>query len=101
TRLNFDGTESIIFELPCGADQGCPASGIFFQFYNSDLLDVPQEANEEYGVAFVDDTAFIAVADTLEEAAEKLRDMMERPNGGFAWADSHMCEFAVDKFALM
>ncbi|KAA1477138.1 hypothetical protein DENSPDRAFT_752427, partial [Dentipellis sp. KUC8613] len=65
TCLTFDGSDPFLFELPCGTDQGCPSSGIWFQFYNADLLDIPQLNNEEYGVAFVDDTAYVAVADTM------------------------------------
>ena len=49
----------------------------------------------------MDDTAYIATAETMEEAATKLKDMMERRRGAFEWADSHNCSFAVDKFALI
>ena len=101
TKLVFDGYTSDWLTFPCGADQGCPLSGILFQFYNADLLDVPNRADREDGVAFVDDTAYIATAETMEEAAGKLRDMMERAGGAFEWADTHNCTFAVDKFALV
>ena len=44
---------------------------------------------------------YVQLAETMEEAADKLRDMMERPGGAFEWADTHNCTFAVDKFALV
>ncbi|KAI0045999.1 hypothetical protein FA95DRAFT_1462050, partial [Auriscalpium vulgare] len=62
TTMSFDGYESQSKTMPCGVDQGCPLSGILFQFYNADLLDVPRETDDEHGVAFVDDTAYLAIA---------------------------------------
>ena len=75
--------------------------GILFQFYNVDLLDIPNRYNEKDGVAFVDDTTYIAMANTMVEAAEKLKKMMEHENSAFAWANTHNCSFTVEKFALM
>ncbi|KAI0039698.1 hypothetical protein FA95DRAFT_1612370 [Auriscalpium vulgare] len=95
----FDGYESVLMALPCGTDQGCPLSGIVFQFYNADLLDVPREI-DEHGVAFVDDTAYLAGARTPAHSVRKLEGMMHREDGAFAWTKTHMCEFALDKFAL-
>jgi len=101
TTMVFDGYESPLFTLPCGTDQGCPLSGMLFQFYNADLLDVANTSNGEDAVAFVDDTALLATASTFKAANQKLKVMMEQTNGGFAWAASHGCEFAVEKFALV
>ncbi|KAI0037506.1 hypothetical protein FA95DRAFT_1453678, partial [Auriscalpium vulgare] len=97
----FDGYESPDKTMPCGVDQGCPLSGILFQFYNADLLDIPRETDGEYGVAFVDDTAYLSIARTPTAAVAKLQDMMHREGGALAWAATHMCAFAIDKFALM
>jgi hypothetical protein len=37
----------------------------------------------------------------LEEAFEKLTDIMTRPDGAYSWAAKHDCHFAVEKFGLM
>jgi hypothetical protein len=97
----FDGYNSPSFTLPCGTDQGCPLSGMLFQFYNADLLDVANIENGEDAVAFVDDTTLLATAPTLKAANLKLKSMMERAKGRFAWVTSHGCEFAIEKFALI
>jgi len=38
---------------------------------------------------------------TLAEANDKLRDMMEHPNGRLEWSCTHFCKFAIDKFGFM
>jgi len=101
TTMAFDGYESPLFILPCGTDQGCPLSGMLFQFYNADLIDIADTSKGEDAVAFVDDTALLATASTFKAANQKLKVMMEQVNGGFTWAASHGCEFAVEKFALI
>jgi len=40
---------------------------IMYQFYNADLLDIP-EGVDKSALAYVDDTLMLAVADTFEEA---------------------------------
>ena len=40
TTMVFDRYESSAQDLLQGLDQGCPLSGIDFQFYNTDLLEV-------------------------------------------------------------
>ncbi|KIM83299.1 hypothetical protein PILCRDRAFT_7244 [Piloderma croceum F 1598] len=44
---------------------------------------------------------FLAVADTIVKAHTILRDMMERPNGGFDWSLTHNSPFELSKLALM
>jgi hypothetical protein len=39
----FNGYDSPLLTLPCGTDQGCPLSGMLFQFYNADLIDVAKQ----------------------------------------------------------
>jgi len=69
--------------------------GIFFQFYNADLIDSYDPKDGETAVVFVDDMLMLAQAKTLAEANIKLRDMMECPNGGLEWSHNHFCEFAL------
>jgi len=51
TMLKFDGYESEPLPLSKGLDQGCPLSGIAFQFYNSDLMDIKETGNGEDAIA--------------------------------------------------
>jgi len=55
TTLKFDRFESEAFPLSKGLDQGCPLSGLAFQFYNADLVDVSVPGSGEDAVAFMDD----------------------------------------------
>ena len=80
--LRFDGYELELVELLQGLDQGFPLSGVAFQYYNTNLLDVCDTSNGEEIVTFMDDTLLLACAKTLSEANSKLRSMMERHKGG-------------------
>jgi len=60
TTITFDGHTSDPRMLSRGLDQGCPLSGIAFQFYNMDLIDICDKKNGEDAVAFVDDTLLLA-----------------------------------------
>ena len=84
-----------------GIDQGCPLSGILFQFYNTDLIYICGPRGDESAVTFVDDTLLLACSKTLNEANEKVKKMMEQPGGGLDWSRSHHCNFAMDKFGVM
>ena len=54
-----------------GMDQGCPLSGITYQFYNADLLGTTRSGNKEDSIAFIDDAVILAEGDTLEVAFQK------------------------------
>jgi len=47
TTLKFDGYVSEQIGLPRGIDQGCPQSGILFQFYNVGLVDMCEPGKGE------------------------------------------------------
>src|SRR5882724_2494596 len=64
---------------------GVPLSGIIFQFYNTDLVDVHNAKRGEDVVAFIDDMLMLARGKTLEEASSKLKDMRDRLGGGLEW----------------
>jgi hypothetical protein len=55
---------------------------------------------DETALAFVDDTAYIAIGPTFEHAHAILKDMMERPKGALQWSRKHNSRFEVNKFAL-
>ena len=81
TQLRFDDYTSDWFEIRNGIGQGDPFSMLLYIIYDSDLVDTPSNKNE-LTLAFVDDTVFLAIADTFQEAHNILLNMLTRPNGG-------------------
>ena len=51
------------FKIRNGIGQGDPLSMLLYIIYNSDLIDIARNKGELI-LAFVDDTVFIAIADT-------------------------------------
>lgn len=78
---------------------------ICYLIYNSNLVDIAKgrigRGCEEIALAFVDDTAYIAVANTFGETHAILKDMLEREGGGYQWSREHNSKFETSKFALM
>ena len=100
TYLRFDDYTSDPISINNGTTQGCPLSMILYAYYNADLIDIAKGKNE-LSTGFVDDCAFVAVGDTLEDTHAILKDMMERPNGGLDWSHSHNSQFELSKLAVM
>ena len=63
--------------IPRGLDQGCPLSGIVYQFYNTDIIEIPDKDWRRL-IRFVDDTTITVEGRDLEEAFKKLGDIMAR-----------------------
>jgi hypothetical protein len=106
TQLRFDGYTSEWFPVTNGIGQGDPLSMILYIIYSSDLVDVarPRQGREylkELTLAFVDDTAFVAIAEDFATTHRMLADMLERPGGGYEWSRDHNSRFETNKFALM
>src|SRR5882672_4550495 len=99
--MTFDWYRSEAQGLVRGIDQGCPLSGITFQFYNADLLEIKDEKNSEEAVTFINDALPLVRGKTLEETNGKLKDMMEWARGGMDWSDTHQCNFVLNKFGVM
>ena len=78
-----------------------PLSGVAFQFYNADLLDICIPEHGEDTVAFMDDTLTLVWGKTLDESNQKVGHMMEKSQGGLDLSHTHQCNFAIDKFGVM
>ena len=88
THLKFDDHESKNIDIDNGIGQGDPLSMVLYQYYNADLLDVPNSLSE-LAAAYVDDTILIATAKTFEDTHKILVDMMMRENGAIQWCHDH------------
>ena len=100
TTLKFDGYSSAPIKIDNGIGQGDPLSMVLYQYYNADLLNIPSNKDED-AMAFVDDSFMLAIADTFEEAHEKLADMMGREGGVTEWCTAHNSPLEYSKLALI
>ena len=73
---------------------------LLYTFYNADLVDLAR-GKHELSTGFVDDCAFIVMADTLNKAHIILKDMMQRCRGGLEWSWYHNLPFEMSKLAVM
>lgn len=100
TKIRFDDYESTWFAITNGIGQGDPLSMILYVVYSADLVDTAN-SKSELTLAFVDDTAFIAIGNTFLDTHTTLNDMMEREGGAFEWSANHNSQFETNKFALI
>jgi ribonuclease HI len=100
TTLKFDDYTSAPIPIDNGIGQGDPMSMALYQFYNADLLDIPN-AKHESAIAYVDDVLLIATAVNFEEAHQTLASMMTRQNGVINWSTTYNSPLEYSKLALI
>ena len=100
TVLKFDGFTSDTITLNNGIGQGDPLSMALYQFYNADILDIPEGKHEE-AMAYVDDTILITSGPNFQDTHDKLHAMMTRNGGAINWAEKHNSHFEYNKLALI
>ena len=100
TKLKFDDFTSTEICLDNGIGQGDPISMVLYQFYNADLIDIP-DGNNEAAMAYVDDAILIATGTNFIETHKTLSDMMTREGGAVSWSTDHNSRFEFSKLALM
>jgi hypothetical protein len=100
TCLKFNDFISDPIPLKNGTTQGDPSSMLYFGFYNAPLIKTTK-SEDELSLGFVDDSMMLVMGDSLEICHVKLKDMMERPGGGFEWSLMHNSPFELSKTVLM
>ena len=100
TALKFNGYMSEPIQIDNGIGQGDPLSMGMYQYYNTDLIDIPREPGES-AMAYVDDSIMIAIANSFPEAHEKLLSMMTRAGGVVEWLSLHKSLLKYSKLALV
>jgi hypothetical protein len=98
--LRFDNHTSAPITLDNGIRQGDPLSMTLYQYYNADILEIPNSPQES-AEAYVDNTILIATAKTFKEAHEILAEMMTRSGGMVEWSKSHNSSIEYSKLALI
>ena len=73
---------------------------LLYAFCNVELIEITHGKNK-LATGFVNNCAFVAVADTLDDTHMILKDMMECPNGGLDWSIRHNSKFEISKLAIM
>ena len=100
TRLRFNDHKSDIIPISNGIGQGDPLSMGLYQYYNADLLDIPNEANQ-LAIAYIDDALLYATASTFEETHRILERMMTKDNSVIEWSKDHNSPLEYSKLALI
>ncbi|KAG2074575.1 hypothetical protein BDR04DRAFT_954218, partial [Suillus decipiens] len=105
-QLYFDGYTSDWIDINNGIGQGDPLSIILYIIYSADLVDIAKpcqgrESLSELTLAFIDDTALVAIGKDFTNTHRILKDMLEHPGGGFNWLWDHNSRFETNKFMLI
>ena len=100
TMLKFDDHTSETILISNGIGQGDPLSMILYQYYNADLIDIPNNT-KEVEMAYVDDAILIVIGSDFTETHKTISDMMTRPRGTLDWSKEHNSWFKFSKLALM
>ena len=79
---------------------GDTLSMILYQYYNVDILEIPDRVRESAS-AYVDDAILIAMAKDFNETHDILADMMNRAGGAVEWSNKHNSKFKLSKLALI
>ena len=100
TTMRFDDYASEAIHINNGIEQGDPLSMVLYQYYNADLLDIPESPNES-AIAYVDDALILATAKSFEETHLILASMMTRDGGVYDWSKTHNSPLKHIKLALI
>jgi len=85
TMLKFNSFASDAIQINNSISQGDPLSMVLYQFYNANLLDIPNSRDKD-AMAFVDNSFRLVVVDSFEEVHIKLADMMGRVGSVAEWS---------------
>lgn len=97
TTLSFDRFTSDPIHIDNGIGQGDTDSMILYAIYNHPLIEVPKGKNEDGG-GFVDDTFYMATANTFDECDSIIDNML---SGQEEWSKSHNSPAERSKFACL
>jgi hypothetical protein len=101
TILHLNNHISAPIELDNGIGQGDLLSMALYQFYNTDLIEIPNKGEGETAEAYVDNAIILVLANSFEEAHKNLKSMMTREGRAISWAKKHNSPFKYNKLTLI
>jgi hypothetical protein len=101
TKIKFDDFLSESIEIINGIGQGDPLSMLLYIIYNADLLEITDDDQSEDALGYVDDIALLAIGEDFEQTTAKLKNLMEKQDGGLAWSREHNSRFEITKSAVL
>src|SRR5260370_31018746 len=100
TTLKFDDFASNPLAIDNGIGQGDPLSIALYQFYNANILDIPQSKTES-AIAYIDDALLLAIASNFMEAHRQLAQMVTREGRVANWSKTHNSPLKYNKLPLI
>jgi hypothetical protein len=101
TKIKFDDFISESIDIINGIGQGDPLSMLLYIIYNADLLEIIDNDELEDAIGYVDDIALVAIGSDFVETTARLRNLMEKHEGGLEWSKSHNSRFEMSKSAVL
>jgi ribonuclease HI len=102
TTLVFDNYRSRLMAIEAGLDQGCPLSGLLYNFYNAALGELASRIPRRSLIpGFADDIAIFVRGRNFQVVRRDLGYIIRDEDGVLDWADTHNCNYAKDKWALI
>ena len=74
---------------------------LLYILYNADLLEIPNNQENEDAIGYVDDIALIAIGENLEETTNQLKNIMTKNDGAIQWSQNHNSKFEASKSTVM
>ncbi|KJK76179.1 hypothetical protein H634G_08585 [Metarhizium anisopliae BRIP 53293] len=98
TRVSLDGFKTERHKVSTGTVQGSPLSPILYIFYNADLIERCNLAEDTTATGFIDDVAILTWGDNTTETCAKLQCALQTAE---QWAKTHASVFSPNKFQLI
>jgi hypothetical protein len=95
TRISVDGFKTERHRVRTGTVQGSPLSPILYIFYNADLIDKCNLADDTTATGFIDDVAILTWGATTMETCSKLQQAIQTAE---RWTKTHASVFSPSKF---
>jgi hypothetical protein len=102
TMLVFDGHRLSPLAIHARLDQGCPLSGILYNFYNAHIGEMAGDDKKKILIpGFADNLAVLVRGSSFYSMRDVMERMFRQEQGISHWQATQNCWFAVDKFALI
>jgi hypothetical protein len=101
TKIKFDDFLSEAIQIINRIGQGDPLSMLLYIIYNTDLLKIIDDEQYEDALGYVDDIALLAIGDNFDQTTAKLKNLIEKREGGLNWSREHNSRFKITKSAVL